>query len=95
MAYDLYRGKIRDSDITKYILEHLTLTVNISYGRLKIPEYDPSEKQLFHKRALLDTTVEFPRGILAPNMKPGELLPLRNSCFDEAKKQLIESLIGL
>ena len=38
--------------------------------------------------------MEFPRSILAPNMNPGELLPLRNSSLEEAKKQLIESLIG-
>ncbi|MFC5624516.1 DUF1569 domain-containing protein [Algoriphagus winogradskyi] len=78
----------------QHMVEHLTLTVKISYGRIKIPEFEPSEKQLFQKRALLDSTMEFPRGVLAPNMKAGELLPLRNSSLDEAKKQLIESLTG-
>ena len=78
----------------QHMLEHLTLTVKISYNRIKIPEFEPSEKQQFQKRALLDTTMEFPRGILAPNMKSGELLPLRNNNLEEAKEQLIESLTG-
>ena len=42
---------------SQYILEHLTLTVKISYDRIKIPEFDPNEKQLFQKRALLDSAM--------------------------------------
>ena len=64
----------------QHMLEHLTLTVKISYNRIKIPEFEPSEKQQFQKRALLDTTME--------------LLPLRNHNLEEAKEQLIESLTG-
>lgn len=76
----------------QHMVEHLTLTVKISYNRIKIPEFEPSEKQQFQKNSLLESAMEFPQGIIAPNMNSGELLKLRNNNLEEAKEQLIESI---
>ncbi|PZX50115.1 oxepin-CoA hydrolase/3-oxo-5,6-dehydrosuberyl-CoA semialdehyde dehydrogenase [Algoriphagus ratkowskyi] len=76
----------------QHMVEHLTITVKIAYNRIKIPEFEPSEKQKFQKRALLDSDMDFPRGVLAPGTNAGDLMPLRSSNLDEAKQQLIESI---
>ena len=76
----------------QHMVEHLTLTVKISYNRIKIPEFDLSEKQKLQKTALLDTALEFPKGVFAPGMKAGELIPLRNKNLSEAKEQLLDSI---
>ncbi|RAI84157.1 DinB family protein [Algoriphagus yeomjeoni] len=76
----------------QHMVEHLTITVKISYNRLKIPEFELSEKQKFQKTALLESPMEFPIGIKAPGLKAGDLMPLRSSNLDEAKQQLIASI---
>jgi hypothetical protein len=76
----------------QHMVEHLTVTVKISYNRIKIPEFEPSEKQKSQKIALLDTPLDFPKGMLAPGIKAGELMPLKNDNLCEAKEQLLNSL---
>lgn len=78
----------------QHMVEHLTVTVKIAYNRIKIPEFEPGEKQKFQKRALLDTDMDFPRGVIAPGMKTGDLMPLRSENLDEAKQQLVDSIIA-
>ncbi|PZX50493.1 DUF1569 domain-containing protein [Algoriphagus chordae] len=78
----------------QHMVEHLTITVKISYNRIKIPEFELSEKQKFQKRALLETSMEFPRGVLAPGVKAGDLHPLRSVDLDEAKQQLVDSIVA-
>ncbi|WP_343849119.1 DUF1569 domain-containing protein [Algoriphagus jejuensis] len=77
-----------------HMVEHLTITVKISYNRIKIPEFELNEKQHLQKKALLDTPLEFPKGILAPGMNAGELMPLRSADLAEAKKQLMASVLA-
>lgn len=77
----------------QHMIEHLTITVKISNNRIKIPEFELSEKQKFQKTALLDTPMEFPRGVVAPSMTEGELMPLKNADLAEAKAQLLGSMI--
>lgn len=76
----------------QHMVEHLTITVKMSYNRIKIPEFEPSEKQQFQKRALLDSPMDFPRGIVAPGLKAGDLIPLRSVNLEDAKQHLLESI---
>lgn len=76
----------------QHMVEHLILTVKISYGRIKIADFGPSEKQLAHKQTLLYTDAVFPRGIKAPGMGDEALLPLRFPDLAEAKDELLKSL---
>lgn len=78
----------------QHMVEHLILTVKISYDRIKIPEFELSEKQKIQKTALLDTPLEFPKGMRAPGMNAGELMPLRNNNLSEAKEQLLNSILA-
>ena len=78
----------------QHMVEHLTVTIKIAYNRIKIPEFVPSEKQKFQKRALLDTDMVFPKGVVAPGLKAGALIPLRSVNLDEAKQQLLDSIIA-
>ncbi|MCS5491947.1 DUF1569 domain-containing protein [Algoriphagus limi] len=75
----------------QHMVEHLTLTVKISSDRIKIPFFEPSNKQLEMKRMLLGTEMDFPKEIKFPN-DPGELLPLRFTDLDTAKTKLLQSL---
>jgi oxepin-CoA hydrolase/3-oxo-5,6-dehydrosuberyl-CoA semialdehyde dehydrogenase len=76
----------------QHMVEHLTVTVKIAYNRIKIPEFEPNEKQKFQKRALLNSDMEFPRGVVAPGMNAEDLMPLRSSNLDEAKQQVLDSI---
>ena len=78
----------------QHMIEHLTVTIKISYNRIKIPEFELSEKQKFQKATLLDTPMDFPKGVLAPGMNVGELMPLKSSYLAEAKKQLLSSILA-
>lgn len=75
----------------QHMLEHLTLTVKISYGRIKLPEFTPSEKQLAQKQTLLYTDIEFPKGLKAPGVG-GKLLDLRYQNLETAKIELLKSI---
>lgn len=75
----------------QHMVEHLTLTVKISYGRIKLPEFEPNEKQLAQKQALIYSEIEFPKGIKAPGI--GEkLLDLRYENLEIAKSELLKSI---
>ncbi|MHA7131967.1 DUF1569 domain-containing protein [Algoriphagus namhaensis] len=75
----------------QHMVEHLILTVKLSYGRIKIPEFTPDERQLAMKQKLLFELDEFPKGIKAPGLGD-KLLPLRYQNLTEAKEELITSL---
>jgi hypothetical protein len=75
----------------QHMVEHIILTVKLSYGRIKIPEFEPNEKQLMQKQALIYSDISFPRGIRAPGIGD-QLLALRFSDLDNAKLELQKSL---
>lgn len=75
----------------QHMVEHLTLTVKISSGRIKIPFFEPSKKQVEMKRQLLETDMDFPKSIKFPN-DPGRLLDLRFPDLESAKIKLLQSL---
>ena len=74
----------------QHMVEHLTLTLKMSAGRIPIPEIAPTEKQLARKQALLFTDLPFPQGIKAPGL-PDTLLDLRYPDLETAKAELIKS----
>ncbi|MFM7629930.1 MAG: DUF1569 domain-containing protein [Algoriphagus sp.] len=74
----------------QHMVEHLILTLKISTGKITIPEFEPSEKQLFQKEALLNGGFPFPRGIKAPGLADA-LLDLRFPNLEIAKEELIKS----
>ncbi|GMQ31362.1 hypothetical protein Aconfl_40060 [Algoriphagus confluentis] len=75
----------------QHMVEHLILTIKLSYGRVKIPHFIPNEKQLNAKQALLYTDMEFPVGVKAPGL-PAELLELRYPDLDTAKGELKKAI---
>ena len=77
----------------QHMVEHLILTIKLSYGRVKIPDFSPNEKQLNAKQALLYTDMEFPEGVRAPGL-PAELLELRYPDLDTAKEELKKAIVA-
>lgn len=75
----------------QHMIEHLTITVKLSAGKVAFPAFTPSEQQLEWKRMLLETDMEFPLGAKIPN-DSGKLPDLHYPNLDEAKKKLLESL---
>lgn len=75
----------------QHMMEHLTITFKLSTGRIKIPDFEPSENQLAQKEALLNTPIDFPKGIRAPGL-PSSLMPLKYKNLEEARNQLIQSI---
>lgn len=75
----------------QHMVEHLTITVKLSSGRISYPPFTPNEKQLTQKEALIYTDLEFPKGIKAPGLGDN-LMPLKNKTLDLAKEQLLTSL---
>ncbi len=76
---------------SQHMIEHLTLTLKLSSDRIKIPEFEPSARQLIQKDTLLNSFIEFPRGINAPGLE-GTLLALKNDSLSASIDQLIGSL---
>ena len=74
----------------QHMVEHLIITVKLSSGRIPIPSFEPNEKQLARKQALLFTDMPFPQGIKAPGL-PDTLLELRYPDLETAKTELIKS----
>ena len=74
----------------QHMVEHLILTLKMSAGRIPIPEFVPTEKQLAGKQALLFTDIPFPQGIKAPGL-PDTLLDLRFPDLEIAKAELLKS----
>lgn len=75
----------------QHMIEHLILTVKLSYGRIKIPDFEPNEKQLAQKQALLFSDMEFPKGVKAPGL-PESLMALKYANLEEAKAELLKAL---
>lgn len=75
----------------QHMVEHLILTVKLSYGRIKIPEFEPNEKQLAQKHALIYSEITFPRGVRAPGLGD-QLLELRFPNLEFAKFELIKGI---
>lgn len=74
----------------QHMVEHLILTLKLSSGKITIPEFEPSEKQLSQKEALLNGGFPFPRGIKAPGL-PDTLLDLRFPNLEKATEALVNS----
>ncbi|HAH37896.1 MAG TPA: hypothetical protein DEQ87_02020 [Algoriphagus sp.] len=75
----------------QHMVEHMTITMKLSSGRIKLPEFEPNEKQLMQKQALIYTDIEFPKGVRAPNSN-GELPDLRFPDLETAKEKLVQSV---
>lgn len=75
----------------QHMVEHLILTVKLSYGRIKIPEFEPNEKQLMQKQALIYSDILFPKGVRAPGIGD-HLLDLRFENLLSAKNELFKSI---
>lgn len=75
----------------QHMVEHLSITVKISHEKIKIPGYEPNEKQLKQKQALIYSNIEFPKGIKAPGLED-KLLELRFSNIEAAKQDLLKSI---
>lgn len=75
----------------QHMVEHLILTIKLSYGRILIPEFEPNEKQLMQKQALIYSDIKFPIGVKAPGL--GEnLLELRFPDLETSKIHLLKSI---
>ena len=75
----------------QHMIEHLILTVKLSYGRIKLPDFEPNEKQLMQKQALIYSDISFPMGVKAPGLNDN-LLDLRFPDLTTAKEELLKSI---
>jgi len=75
----------------QHMIEHLILTIKLSYGRVTIPDFEPNEKQLAQKNALINSDMLFPKGIKAPGL-PDQLMDLKYPNLDSAIEQLLKSI---
>lgn len=75
----------------QHMVEHLTITMKLSSARIRLPEFEPNEKQLAQKNLLLFTSLEFPKGIKAPG-STGELSELKMENLEKAKEKLLASV---
>lgn len=75
----------------QHMIEHLTITMKLSSGRIRLPDFQPNEKHLAQKDLLLNTTLDFPRGIKAPG-STGELLELKMKDLEMAIEKLLSSV---
>jgi oxepin-CoA hydrolase/3-oxo-5,6-dehydrosuberyl-CoA semialdehyde dehydrogenase len=75
---------------SQHMVEHLTLTLKLSVGKIKYPPFTPSERALIAKQNLLFTELEMSIGITLPN-DTGELYPLKFPDLEEAKEALFQA----
>lgn len=75
----------------QHMIEHLTITMKLSSSRIKLPEFEPTEKQISQKNLLLFTSLDFPKGIRAPG-STGELPDLKMKDLAIAKEKLVASI---
>lgn len=75
----------------QHMIEHLTITMKLSSARIKLPDFEPNEKQLAQKNLLLCTSLDFPKGIRAPG-STGELPDLKMKDLAMAKEKLVASI---
>ena len=76
----------------QHMVEHIALTLKLSYGKVKIPEFEVQEKHLQQKFMLLRTPMEFPKGVRIPGTPAGEMPVLRYPDFETAMLELKKSL---
>ena len=74
----------------QHMVEHLTLTLKLSVGKIKYPPFNPSERALKSKDTLLFTELEMPMGMTPPN-DTGERYPLKFSDLEKAKEALLQA----
>lgn len=74
----------------QHMVEHLIITIKLSIGKIKYPEFTPSDRALKSKEILLFTELEMPMGMTPPN-DTGNLYPLKYSTLDESKEALIDA----
>lgn len=74
----------------QHMVEHLTLTLKLSVGKIKYPPFTPSERALKSKQILLFTELEMPMGMTPPN-DTGELYPLKYPDLEKAKEALLQA----
>jgi len=74
----------------QHMLEHLTLTLKLSVGKIKYPPFTPSERALKSKDILLFTELEMPMGMTPPN-DTRELYPLKYPDLEKAKEALLKA----
>jgi oxepin-CoA hydrolase/3-oxo-5,6-dehydrosuberyl-CoA semialdehyde dehydrogenase len=91
-------AKLRENTIAQFgkmspqhMIEHLAITFKISYEKIKLQDFEPTERQLAQKNALIHTDLEFPKGIKAPGLED-RLLDLRYSDLETAKEELLKSI---
>lgn len=74
----------------QHMVEHLTITLKLSIGKIKYPPFTPSERALKAKQNLLFTDLEMGMGMTPPN-DTGELIPLKYPNLEKAKEALLQS----
>jgi oxepin-CoA hydrolase/3-oxo-5,6-dehydrosuberyl-CoA semialdehyde dehydrogenase len=75
----------------QHMVEHLAITLKISYERIKLPDFEPSEKQINQKMALIHSDIEFQKGIKAPGIHEN-LMPLKFPDLEGATADLLKSI---
>jgi oxepin-CoA hydrolase/3-oxo-5,6-dehydrosuberyl-CoA semialdehyde dehydrogenase len=75
----------------QHMIEHLIITQKLSYGKIRLPAFEPSEQQLLQKKTLLYTEIAFPKGIKAPGL-PETLLDLKHPNLQIAKTEFLKSI---
>lgn len=74
----------------QHMVEHLTITLKLSIGKIKYPTFTPSERALIAKKNLLFTELEMGKGMTPPN-DTGELYPLKFPDLEKAKEALLQA----
>jgi hypothetical protein len=74
----------------QHMVEHLTITLKLSIGKIKYPPFTPSERALIAKQNLLFTELEMGMGMTPPN-DTGELYPLKYPNLEKAKEALLQA----
>ncbi len=74
----------------QHMVEHLTITLKLSIGKIKYPTFTPSDRALIAKKNLLFTELEMGKGMTPPN-DTGELYPLKFPDLEKAKTALLQA----
>jgi oxepin-CoA hydrolase/3-oxo-5,6-dehydrosuberyl-CoA semialdehyde dehydrogenase len=74
----------------QHMVEHLTITLKLSIGKIKYPPFTPSDGALKAKNNLLFTELEMGMGMTPPN-DTGELYPLKYPNLEKAKEALLQA----
>jgi oxepin-CoA hydrolase/3-oxo-5,6-dehydrosuberyl-CoA semialdehyde dehydrogenase len=74
----------------QHMVEHLIITMKLSIGKIKYPEFSPSERALNAKQILLFSDLEMPMGMTPPN-DTGILNPLKYPNLEKSNEALINA----